>query len=417
MTMHYPKTKIGALVLAVLPLAGCGDLLDVDAPGRIADEDLNSATAIDGLVVGMSYDLADAYDNVLQELSLAANELWHGGSYDFADIPRGVIKPDDVNSEWADMQQARWVAEAGIERIMNDMPEFTTAQFNADARVARAYLLAGIANRLLGENVCSTAIDGGAEEAHTVHFSRAEGQFDEAIRIGQTAEADDVVAAAYGGRASVRAWQGDWTGAVADAQALLDLAGADFAYYAKLQQPQPENSLAYETHDRREFTVYNTVFADHYGDARVPWDTVFTNDGGIQKGADGSTPFFQQNKYADLGDDIPVVKGTEALLLQAEAELRDGNIGPAYTLMNEARAAKGMTSLTEAGTLEAAWDELQYERGATLWLEARRLWDLRRWFAAGPSSPMYDDFLADRAEGRCIPISEEERNSNPNLTG
>lgn len=116
-------------------------------------------------------------------------------------------------------------------------------------------------------------------------------------------------------------------------------------------------------------------------------------------------------------DDIPAVKGTEMLVLQAEAALRNNDIPGAYVLLNEARDAYGMDPLADAPDIEAAWDELHYERGATTWLESRRLWDLRRWFEAGASAPEYHAFLADRPEGRCVPISEEERLANPNLSG
>lgn len=417
--MHNRKHWIGALFLALVPIAGCGDILDVDAPGNIADDNLNSETAISGLVVGMSYDLAQAYDAVTQDMALAAGELWHGGSYDFGDIPRGIIRDDDVNGEWASMQQARWVAEQGIVRMQEEMPGFSENEFNRDSRVARAYLLAGLSNRLMGEMLCSTAIDGGPEQPNTVHFSRAEDQFAEAIRIGSDAGADDVVAAAYGARASVRAWQGDWTGAVSDAQMLLDAQDEGFVYDIAFQQPQPENDLAYETHSRQEFTVWNTIFEDHYGDPRIPWDTIFASDGSIQTGNDGTTNFFQQNKYETPASDIPAVKGTEMLLLQAEAALRGGvsGIPLAYDLMNQARDHYGMAPLTPAADLDGAWDDLHFERGATTWLESRRLWDLRRWYEAGASAPEYHAFLADRPEGRCIPISEEEKRANSNLSG
>jgi hypothetical protein len=407
--------KLGVVALSLLVVAGCGDLLNVDAPGRIADADLNNQDAISGLVVGMSRDLTVAYDAVTQDLAMASGELWHGGSYDFGQLPQGIITPEDVNGEWADMQRARWVAEHGIERMQNEMPDFTPDEFNSDPRVARAYLLAGFANRLLGENTCQAVIDGGAAEDHTVFFSRAENEFGEAIRIGNAAGADDVVAAAYGGRASVRAWQDDWSGAVADAQQVPD----DFVYYAIFQQPQPENDLAYETHSRREFTVWNTEFADHYGDPRIPWDTAYAADGSIMTGQDGVTYFFQQNKLADLGADIPMVKGTEMLVLRAEAALQGGtpDLAAARDLMNQARAVYGMTPLPAFADATEAWTTLHYERGATLWLEARRLWDARRWFEA--TGPEHWDYL--QADGYvrdgCFPISEEEVNSNPNLGG
>lgn len=400
-----------ALVLATLaPLAACGSLLDVDSPGRIADEDLNDPEALLGLVAGMSGDLTQAIDDILQTVSVASNDLYHGGSYDLAEIPRGVILPEDVNNEWEEMQQARWVAENGLERIQGVFESQDRAdEFDRNALVARAYALAGLANRTLGENVCSTVIDGGEEQPHTIHFSRAEEQFTRAIQIGEASGNVEAVRAAYGGRASVRAWQGNWAGAVQDAQRVPDA----FVYNAIFNTSDLQNDLAFETHDRPEFTVVNTVYAAHADDPRVPWDTVFDRSGQIARGANGQTLFFQQNKYVSEGDDVPLVKGTEMLVLRAEAALRDRDIPGAFALLDRAREVYGMAALPVPATLAEAWAVLRYERAATVWLEARHLWDLRRWFAAGPASPMYDAFLEGRDS--CIPISEEERDANPNL--
>jgi hypothetical protein len=407
-----PKwARIGVLGTLV-PLAACGDILTVEAPGRIADESLNALNAFPALVAGMSADLSDAYDaSVLFTMPIASGELFHSGSYGITEQARGVLKPEDVNNEWEEIQQARFVAEDGIERMRRVFEEVGQADaFQKSPLVARAYLLAGIANRLGGENFCSTVINGGEEQPNTIHFGRAEEQFTRAIEIGQVAGVKDIVTAAYGGRASVRAWQGKWDAAVQDAQQVP----VGFVY-SVIFNPEDANNLYIETHQRPEFTVWNTPIQDHPTDPRVPFEIVRNNDGSIASGADGSTPFYRQLKYAEPGADVPAVKGTEMLVLRAEAALRDGNIAQAFALLNEARAFYNMEPLTAPGTLEAAWEVLRFERLATVWLEGRHLWDVRRFFEAGPGSPMYDPFL----EGRdtCFPISEEERKSNPNLTG
>lgn len=402
MTDRMSWVRLG-LVGALLPLAACGDLLDVSSPGRIADEDLNNLDAMPALVTGMSFDLAQGIDSGLQEIVLASGDLWHSGSYDFADIPRGIILPEDVDGMWGSMQQARWVAESGIERMQEVMDD----RFETSALSSRAYLLAGFANRFLGENICEAVIDGGAAQSHTVHFDRAIDQFTRAIEIGQRANATALVTAAYGGRASMKAWKGDWAGAVADAQQVP----VDFSYDAQYQLPDPANDLAYETTSRKEFTVFNTRFEDHPDDPRAPWKVVYLNDGSVAAGQNGATPFYQQLKYVDQASDIPLVKGTEMLVLRAEAALRDGDVAGAFALLNQARAAYGMDPLAVPGTLDEAWDTLHYERGATVWLEGRALWDMRRWYAE--SGPAHHDFLEGR--DKCIPISKEERDSNPNL--
>jgi hypothetical protein len=327
-------------------------------------------------------------NGTLQTLALASGELWHGGSYDFGDIPRGIIQPEDVNGDWASMMQARWVTEHGIERIAS----FTDpAQFAKSPLVARAYLLAGFANRLIGEAVCETVHDGGAAEPNTTEFDRGIANFTKAIEIGTAAGSAgaDFVTAAYAGRASLAAWKGDWAGAVSDASKVP----VDFEYDAVLMTEGASNDLYYETHDRYEFTVYSTEFADHPGDPRAPWSIIRRKDGTVATGANGSTPMYQQNKYESLGADIPLVKGTEMLVLRAEAALRNNDLAGAKALMDQARAFYGMAPLAASATATAdsAWATLRFERGATTWLENRRLWDERRWFAE--SGPAHDDFL------------------------
>ena len=398
-----------AALAALIPLAGCGDIFETEAPGRIADENLDNEVAISGLVVGMSYDLAQAMDGLLEAwVPLAAGELFHGGSYDWADVPSGTILPEDVDGIWGDMHQARWVAEEGIERIRGIL-EAEAGAFENSPFVARAYLLAGFANRTLGENVCETAIDGGPRELNTVHFERAIEQFTQAIAIGQAAGSEDIVTAAYGGRASARAWLGDWAGAVQDAQQ-VPLA---FSYVSKLSADGESNQIAYETHDRFEYTVFGTEWVDHPDDPRAPWIIVFENDGSVAVGANGSTLHYQQKKYTSTEDDVVLTKGTEMLVLRAEAALRNNDIPGAFLLLNEARDHYGMDPLTTPATAEEAWSILHVERGATTWLENRRLWDLRRWFDEAGAA--HHDFLADR--DRCIPISEEELNTNDALRG
>jgi starch-binding outer membrane protein, SusD/RagB family len=394
---------------ALIPLAACSDLFETEAPGRIADENLDDLAAISGLVVGMSYDLAQAVDGLLEAwVPLAAGELFHGGSYDWDQVPRGVIRPEDVNGIWGDMHQARWVAEQGIERIRGILVDEEGA-FERSPFIARAYLLAGFANRTLGENVCETVIDGGERQPSTIHFERAIEQFEQAIAIGETAGSDDVVTAAYGGRASVRAWLGDWAGAVQDAQQVP----VDFTYLSLLAADGESNTLAYETHDRFEYSVFGTEWQAVPDDPRAPWIIVYEDDGSVARGANGSTLHYQQKKYTNQEDDVPLTKGTEMLMLRAEAALRSNDIAGAFALLNEARAEYDMDPLTPPASAAEAWTTFHIERGATTWLENRRLWDLRRWFEE--TGPAHHDFLADRA--RCIPISEEELNTNENLRG
>ncbi len=405
--MH--KSAYVALV-AALGLGACSDFLTVNNPGPIEDAKLQTAEAVPGFVVGMSGDLSNALDEIIRLTAIAGDELSHGGSYTGEGLfNRGIIKPEDINSQWALMQRARWVSESGIAR-MKKLPGYG---YDTDPAAARANLLAGFSNRLLGENVCRAVIEDMPAQSDSVHFQRAEGYFTEAIRIAAARNVVDVTRAAYGGRASVRAALGNWAGAVADAA----LVPASFVYVApySTNSIRENNSLVQETYVRREFTVFGTQWERVFNDPRVPWDTIYTTAAktAIQKGQNGRTNHFRQRKYTDLGSDVPLTKGAELLMLRAENELRAGNIAASFGLINQQRAVYNLPALTPPTSLETAWRTLQMEYGAVVWIEARRFWQLRRWTVA--TGPSHTEALTGR--DKCIPISLEEMQSNPKLSG
>ncbi len=403
-----------SVATSLVAFAAC-NFFDVSNPGPVPDDELNRPSAMTSLVTGMSFDLSRSMDATTQETAIMADELYHGGSYaDEGLYNRGIIRNDGLtNTLWGAMHRARWVAESGIER----MKEVMGADFEKSPLAARAYIYAGLANRILGENVCEAVFDGGPPEDFKVHFSRAEQQFSEAIRIAGAltgAVKDSLLRAAYGGRASVKAWQGKWSEAVADAQ--LVPTNYVFLAFFSTNTTNENNDLAFETTTRSEYTVFNTQWAKNSNrDARVLWDTVRTSSGALAVGQDGRTTFFRQRKYLNLAADIPLVKGTEMLVLRAEAALRNGDVAGAMTLINLERAfynssTSPLPPLT-ATTAAEAWPILQKERAAVTWLENRRFWDLRRWLTEPP--PIQNNYLASR--DKCIPVSENEQQSNPNL--
>jgi len=237
---------------------------------------------------------------------------------------------------------------------------------------------------------------------------RAESLFTRAYTLASANSNTTVANAALGGRASVRAWQGNWTGAMTDAA----LVPNNFVFNAifSTNTTRENNDLANQTITRREATVFGTVYASIFKDPRTPWDTVKTTSGAVQTGQDGKTKFFRQTKYTSLGSAVPLVKGAEMLLLRAENALRNNDIAGMTTLVNQARALyAGVAAVTAPATTAAAWTLLQAERGSVTWLEGRRLWDLRRWNAQGTNS-----FLTGRS--KCVPVSTNELAANPNLS-
>ena len=103
---------------------------------------------------------------------------------------------------------------------------------------------------------------------------------------------------------------------------------------------------------------------------------------------DGDLPNWLPLKYTTYDDEWPLVNGEEMRLIQAEVALRNGQLGAMAGFINEVRAKYGLDPIetpTTAGALEYpnaeddGWSILDREKLFTLWLQARRYADFRRW--------------------------------------
>ncbi|MDH3457907.1 MAG: RagB/SusD family nutrient uptake outer membrane protein [Gemmatimonadota bacterium] len=424
--------RIGVRLL--VPVAACSTLLlmgcDVKNPGAILDADLSNELTFQALVAGMSGDLSSALDEMDFVMSRASDELTGSGSYFLTGlVRRGIVNREDINFHWGAPHRARWVAESGIERMREIMDDAT---FNASPLVARAYLYAALAHRISGECLCYAVIDGSGVMDHKVHFDSAIVRANEAIRIGQAAGLTDVVTAAHGVKAQAYVGLGNWAQAVTEAGMLT----TGFEYDAKYSDNsgREENVMYIETHNRAEMSAYGTYAATfpEPGDPRAPWIDCTVTPRPIEctaaQGADGITPQYLQRKYSEYGTEIPVVKGVEMRLIEAEAELNGAaNLSTFVGFVNQARAEYGLAPLAAPTTANDAWIMLDDERQLTLWIEARRWHDAHRWDAAGLSfmpavqyilgltSTPYalDPSIQKRAT--CFPISLDECLTNPNV--
>lgn len=326
-------------------------------------------------------------------------------------------------------QLPRWLAEQGVVRIKAGRG----ARFTEYPLAAPLLLYVGYANRQLGEHVCKTVIDGGPEQPFTIHFERAEAAFTEALAIANSQNNAQFRNAALAGRASVRIWRNNWAGAAADAA----LVPKDFVYatpYNIVAQTQ-SNSLAIATTDqvRRNFSQWSTFYGenfDQYKDPRTPYrkfpDTPFRvglgslPDLGDGRGALGAVQYWQQRKHIREDGPIDLSTGRESMLIVAESRLRAGDFQGAMAIVNEIRAAVGVTA-KQAANSDEAWTAVKLEKLIELWLEGRAVGERRRWFGDGPDAaapgPLPASLRMDDRIGkdRCWPISQQEIETNPNF--
>lgn len=420
--MNTRLQKLMATAWVACALSGC----EVTNPGPVSDEDLNRPAVHQSVVNGSGRELSRAIGSIGYVGGVASRELMPGGNSNDGFVPAvqaGFIQSADVNDHWNVAHSARWIAEDGIRRFKK-LPAGSVEP----AVLAQGYVWAAYANRLLGENFCTAIFDGGAPQANSKYFERAEEHFTNAIA---TAPTGALKTAAYAGRASVRVWLKNWTGAVADANqvpfAFVNAVDADgttpavrnYIYFVGANIPY------------RGYSVWRTWHADYYtqtSDPRVRWTTVpnvpFSSG---QIAGYGAIPYWWQQKYRSENDDYRLSTGREMALIKAEAALTSNEWQGAMTLINSLRT--GLVGektgqpipLWVATNITEAWTFLKRERNIEMWMEARHLGDVRRWAESKtPGTLDWPNFEAiaplfvQYKPVQCYPVPDQELNTNLN---
>lgn len=412
-TFRVPRPRRLAPGLAVAALlAAC----DVTNPGQILDADLDNPSAMPILVTGMAGDfqlgLRDiGWNNAVLTGDLSGTSAYLSRQRHWAGNPQ----PEDAD-EYNSVYRARWVAESGIERMKTVLgPAFATSPLAAEA-----YMWAGFSNRLLGETMCQATIDGGPALSRMAYFARAESAFTNAIKVAEAAgtAAATTRLAAYGGRASVRLIQKNWTGALADA-AVVPTA-FEFASKFSTASAREQNQIWGENRQRVNLSAKYTWFesyAAQFADARAP----VGRDPKLTISADGVSPHMVQLKYNDAGASVVLTRGTEMRLIEAEHQIVNGDWQAGLAAINQLRTA-ARTAPWTAATRDEAFERLKAERAIVLWLEARRGGDLLRW-GADPTKDLLLATMANAAPGKlplagraiCMPFSQTLLATNANL--
>ncbi|MBI4540871.1 MAG: RagB/SusD family nutrient uptake outer membrane protein [Gemmatimonadetes bacterium] len=437
------RARAPAGFLAILALAASACNFDVTNPGPAQDAVLDRAESHQAIVVGANRLYNDAF-NLTTILSAAhAREVFPSGNTGYKAIGefnrRGLMPYDDGKASgqsWDPVQNARWVAEAGVERFRRVLK----TDFAKSAVAGQSLLWAGLSSRLAGEHFCEAVLDGGPIQPRTAFFERAEKQFTEAIQVARAAGKKDIELAAVGGRASVRMSLGKWADAVADAGQVP----LSFKYQTKFSDADIDQKLSFafliSSAPWRAFTVWNTFYLDYYtqtGDPRTPWEKHPTQDLGDSGVGDwGKVPFRMQRKYTKTDDAVDLVDGREMRLIIAESYLVKGEWQQAMQITNELRTSlisrKTGKPLEpwQASNVEEAWTAFFKERGIELWLEGRRMGDRQRWKdtkapgkltvweVSSTTEPVHERGRGTYLDPNfvlCFPVPRSERITNPNV--
>jgi len=423
-TTFFSRANPRRLLLATgVGLASAACDTAVVNPGRVQESFLLETAAHQAIVKGIGRAMAEAQNWIGYTGAAITREIHPSGSTGNFGIEvewqNGELDYETIDSHWNASQRARWWGDDGIAKIA----ETGTDDPNL---LAEAHLWTGYAYRLLGENFCESVIDGQAPGHRSVYLDRAIERFTQAANLGS----GDIETAAVAGRAAAKAFMGDWAGATADASAVPDDFVWHLPYFAnegdvtrnRIQWASQAEPYKAHTVKYTKYEIYGFSAETPDGDPRVPFRiTDETGDAAVQ--CCGRVPWWPQTKYADSGADIPLSKGPEMRLIEAEALLVGGDWQGAMAKINALRTAAGMPEAAAADA-EAAWTALFFERGVVLWLEGRRLGDFFRWDRDERPGKLDDLEIASGdqkidshlvTQDLCFPISRGERETNPNI--
>ena len=287
---------------------------------------------------------------------------------------------------------------------------------NRTKLIGQASAYAGYSLVLLGEGICSAAINAGPELTPAQVFAEAKSRFDSAIVAATAANDATTLNFATLGRARTLLDLGQPAAAATDA--------------AKIAAGFIVNMSTDAINVRRENWVYASI------NIGPPWSTVepisrgltingapdprvaVTNTG--KAGTTSGTQVWTVDKYPALNTPIPIARYAEAQFIIADAKLAANDITGAVAAINAVRATRpGLPAYDATGqTLAQVQTQLVEERRRELFLEGHRLGDMRRYNlpflpAAGTPYPGGGGVYGTQT---CFPLPDIERINNPNIS-
>lgn len=423
-----------SLLCATVILTGCD--LSVTNPGPVEDTFLDNPSAFTAIVNGIPRELSGAFHRLGIDVAVRTREL-HGALVNEATrvALQSHIGGDDpdFNTGWNEVNNARWAGDDAIRRMTEQLGD----EADQSKHLARAYLWTGYAYRMMAEFYCEVTVDGGPAIPSSEFLKTAADHFGKANEIGVAAGDDEVATAGLAGRASVLVHLGEWEDALADAGQVPTDFVWNLNFYRQGDAVYYNGIYWYGTANEpyRALTTWNTPYEEYFaetGDPRTPWQKDPDEPVGTGSIAPwGVVPWYKPMKYESAESPVRLSSGREMRLIEAEALLRDQEMEDAMNMINGLRADVSVSAWPDPSSLEEAWGLLKRERGIELWLEGRRLADLRRWNetntpgqltphelgtseATGGNGTFAGPDLSDMA--LCVGIPNSERDTNPNLT-
>jgi hypothetical protein len=304
------------------------------------------------------------------------------------------------------------VARATADTILAHLEVWTDSEVpNRQQLLGQAANYAGFSVLLLGEGMCSAAINLGPELTPQQLFGEAKPRFDKAIAAAAAANDTATLNLAHLGRARVLLDLGDLTNAAIDAANVPD----GFLSLVVTDQVDVRRQNLIWIHTAQQFystvdTSFRNVTFGGVADPRVR--VTNTADSGTT-----TAEIWTPDKYPAIDSPVPLGRWSEAQLIIAEADVAANNLAGAVDIINVLHSRAGIPAYNGTGQ-DAAQVKAQVieERRREMFLEGHRLGDIRRYnlpLIPAPGSPY--PYGGTWGTQNCFPLPDVERIHNPNI--
>jgi hypothetical protein len=424
---------IGATIAVGFAVACSTDrLLDVNAPNAVPVTVFDSPTAANLMVTSAIGDFECAFGSAVTVEGIISDELadsqlgaaaWPYDRRDANTQTNGIYGTSGcANNQNPGIYTPLSTARFDADNALTKLATWTDAQVpNRTTLMAQMNLYAGFSYAMLGMSMCGAAFDLGPTVDQKGMFALAEKRFTDAISGAQTTGQTNILNAAYVGRARVRLYQGNNSGAIADAL----LVPKGFVFNASTDASdgggRRGNRVYAATQQTGQYTVeqvaLNLTTENGEADPRAAVQQTVTRP------ADSKTVVYVPKKYSSgatlnnaIGDAIPlpIARYEEAQLILAEAQ----GGAQAVAIINAMRSAVSLKPYTGATDATSIKNLVIDERRRVLFVEGTRNYDIQRFGltlvpATGSAYPRVGGTYGTTV---CLPLPDIERFNNPNAT-
>ena len=424
----HSGTRLAGVAAVLALTTACSDItaLKQSNPGQLSGGTIYVPANAQLLVNGVIADFDCAFARYVAGSGLLADELINAianpSNYDYerrtllSNAPYGTGGCGGANQQpsiYTTLSTARGVADTALAKLEG----WTDAEVpNRNKLMGQAAAYAGYSLTLLGEGMCSAAINLGPEMTPAELFTEAKARFDKAVGAATTANDAATLNLALVGRARVLANTNNLAAAATDAA----LIPATFVYNftpGTSTDTRRQNFVFLHTAQNSHASIdpsFRAVTLNGAPDPRV----AVTNTG--RNGTAPGTVIWSANKHSSVGTAMPIAKYAEAQLIVAEAKAAANDLAGAAAAINAARNTRtGMPQYDVTGQTAAdVRAQIIEERRRELFLEGHRLGDIRRFQVPLNPAPgtAYTTGGGTYGDQSCFPLPDVEKINNPNIS-